>query len=200
MASTWPLSIADYNLCLYMSHEQALLRCMQERDQDMAAASGALAELYDLYVRRVYSHVAMVLGESTAAQEVTQDTFMKVWLHPEQYHYDSGNFAGWLLTIAHRAAIDRIRHDKRDQHLSSVDEIGFPDLVDPEQAAATIWREWLSVLDQLPAEQRDVIVLGYYHGLSQTEIAAHLRLPLGTVKTRVRLAMGKLRDLLNESS
>jgi len=171
---------------------------MQERDQDMAAASGALAELYDLYVRRVYSHVAMVLGESTAAQEVTQDTFMKVWLHPEQYHYDSGNFAGWLLTIAHRAAIDRIRHDKRDQHLSSVDEIGFPDLVDPEQAAATIWREWLSVLDQLPAEQRDVIVLGYYHGLSQTEIAAQLRLPLGTVKTRVRLAMGKLRDLLRD--
>ena len=182
-----------------MSHEQALLRCMQERDHDMATATRALAELYDLYVRRVYSHVAMMLGESTAAQEVTQDTFMKVWQHPEQYHYDTGNFAGWLLTIAHRAAIDRIRHDRHDQFVSSVDEIDFPDLVDPAQAEATTWREWLSVLDQLPAEQRDVIVLAYYHGLSQTEIAGQLRLPLGTVKTRVRLAMGKLRDILRES-
>ena len=181
-----------------MSHEQALLRCMQERDHDMAAATHALSELYDLYVRRVYSHVAMVLGETTAAQEVTQDTFMKVWLHPEHYHYDSGNFAGWLLTVAHRAAIDRIRHDRRDQHLASVDAVDFPDLVDPSQDEATTWREWLLVLDQLPAEQRDVIVLAYYHGLSQTEIAAQLRLPLGTVKTRVRLAMAKLRDLLRE--
>jgi RNA polymerase sigma-70 factor, ECF subfamily len=187
-----------------MSHEQALLHRIQQRNTGGSAAAKdakyALSELYDLYARRVYSHVAMMLGENTAAQEVTQDTFMKVWLHPEQYHYDTGNFGSWLLTIAHRAAIDRVRHDKhyKDAQMSSIDDDDFPEIPDPTQAHDTAWHEWLSVLGHLPAEQRDVIVLTYYHGLSQSEIAAQLRLPLGTVKTRVRLAMEKLREWLRD--
>ncbi|NJM39685.1 MAG: RNA polymerase sigma factor [Anaerolineae bacterium] len=183
-----------------MSQEQALLRRIQQRGQHPKDAKDALAELYDLYARRVYSHVAMMLGENTAAQEVTQDTFMKVWQRPEQYHYDTGNFGSWLLTIAHRTAIDRVRHDRhyRDAQTDSMDEDDFPEIPDPGQAHDTAWREWLVVLARLPNEQRDVIVLTYYHGLSQSEIAAQLRLPLGTVKTRVRLAMEKLREWLRD--
>ena len=182
-----------------MSHEQGLLQRIQQRNKD---AKDALAELYDLYARRVYSHVAMMLGENTAAQEVTQDTFMKVWQHPEQYRYDTGNFGSWLLTIAHRAAIDRVRHDRhhKDAQTSSIDEEGFPEISDPAQTHDTAWREWLAVLGNLPPEQRDVIVLTYYHSLSQSEIAAQLRLPLGTVKTRVRLAMEKLREWFRDVS
>ncbi len=182
------------------SHEQALLHRIQQRHNNARDAKDALSELYDLYARRVYSHIAMMLGENTAAQEVTQDTFMKVWSHPEQYHYDTGNFGSWLLTIAHRAAIDRVRHDKhyKDAQMSSVDDDDFPEIPDPTQGHETAWREWLTVLSRLPAEQRDVIVLTYYHGLSQSDIAAQLRLPLGTVKTRVRLAMEKLREWLRD--
>jgi RNA polymerase sigma-70 factor (ECF subfamily) len=142
----------------------------------------------------------MLLGETTAAQEVTQDTFLKVWQHPEQYHYDTGHFVGWLLTVAHRTAVDRIRHDRRHTRalLASVDASTFPEIPDTAQADANSWREWMTLMDNLPAEQRDVIVLAYYHGLSQSEISAHLHLPLGTVKTRVRLGMEKLRNLLQD--
>jgi RNA polymerase sigma-70 factor (ECF subfamily) len=154
-----------------------------------------LSELYDLYSSRVYSLAVAILGDGAGAQEVTQDTFMKVWRAPELYRRENGRFTGWILTITRRLAIDRLRHEQRHTGRSaSLDDENFPELRDSTQDDEARWRDLSHLMDRLPAEQREVITLAYYRGLSQSEIAEHLDLPLGTVKTRLRLGMGKLRE------
>jgi RNA polymerase sigma-70 factor (ECF subfamily) len=171
-----------------MNSEVELLRRIRQRD------SNALSELYDLYGSRVYSLAVAILGDGMRAQEVTQDTFMKVWQAPELYRNENGRFPAWLLTITRRLAIDRLRHEQRRSGRSvSLDDVDFPELRDAVQDEEARWRELGHLMDQLPVEQREVINLAYYRGLSQSEIAAHLNVPLGTVKTRLRLGMEKLR-------
>ncbi len=172
-----------------MDAEQHLMHRIQHRDPN------ALAELYDLYGGRVYSLVVAILGEGMAAQEITQDTFMKIWSHPEYYRVHDGRFAAWLLTVARRSAIDRLRHDRRQlvQLAASLDDEHFPELPDHSGDDEARWRELRYLFGGLPNEQRQVIELSYYRGLSQSDISAHLNVPLGTVKTRMRLAMDKLR-------
>jgi RNA polymerase sigma-70 factor (ECF subfamily) len=138
------------------------------------------------------------VGEEMAAQEITQDTFIKVWEHPERYRYDDSRFAAWLLMIARHRAIDHLRREHvRSDRATSMDDASFSEMPDMSQDVEAKWRDMRHVLDQLPAEQRDVIVLAYYHGLSQSEIADMLKLPLGTVKTRLRLGMEKLRNAID---
>ena len=172
-----------------MDAEKHLMHRIQQRD------THALAELYDLYGGRVYSLTVAILGEGMAAQEVTQDTFMKVWSHPEYYRVHEGKFAAWLLTVARRSAIDRYRHDRRRlaQFATSLDDEHFPELPDPVEDSEARWREMQYLLGTLPHEQQQVVELSYYGGLSQSDISAYLKVPLGTVKTRMRLAMDKLR-------
>ncbi len=171
-----------------MTSEIDLLGRIRQRD------TNALSELYDLYSSRVYSLAVAILGDGMGAQEVTQDTFMKVWQAPELYRHESGRFTGWLLTITRRLAIDRLRHEqRRSGRSSSLDDDNFPELRDSAQDEEARWREFGHLMDRLPAEQREVITLVYYRGLSQSEIAQHLDVPLGTVKTRLRLGMEKLR-------
>lgn len=159
--------------------------------------ASALAELYDRYGARVYSLAVAIVGEEMAAQEVTQDTFIKLWQHPEAYRYDDSKFGAWLLMVARHRAIDHLRRERlRSSQAVSIDDDDFPEVPDLAHDVESRWRDMRHVLDGLPTEQRNVIVLAYYHGLSQTEIAATLHLPLGTVKTRMRLGMEKLRDIL----
>ena len=129
-----------------------------------------------------------------------QDTFIKVWEHPEKYRYDESKFLAWLLMIARHRSIDHLRREKlRSGQSMSMDDEAMPELPDASLGADERWREMRHMLDALPAEQRQVIEMAYYHGLSQSEIAEMLGWPLGTVKTRLRLGMQKLRDaLLNE--
>ncbi len=155
--------------------------------------ASALAELYDRYGSRVYSLAVTIVGEGAAAEEVTQDTFMKLWNRPERYRVDNGRFVAWLLTIARRSAIDRLRRDRRTRAAASLDDVSFPEPRDIAQEDDARWRELRFLLDDLPVEQREVIVLAFYRGLSQSDIAEYLRIPLGTIKTRLRLAMDKLR-------
>lgn len=176
-----------------MATDFALIARIKQRD------ASALAELYDRYGARVYSLACAILGEEMAAQEVTQDTFIKLWEHPESYRYDDSRFAAWLLMIARHRAIDHLRRERsRSSRAISMDDESFPELLDVAYEVETRWRDVKHVLDALPAEQRDVIVLAYYHGLSQSEIAGVLKLPLGTVKTRLRLGMEKLRHVIGE--
>ncbi len=162
--------------------------------QDQAA----LAELYERHGARVYSLAVAIVGENMTAQEVAQDVFMRVWEHPENYRYDDNRFAAWLLMITRHRAIDHLRREKSRGGLAfSLDDADFPEMPDVRQDVESKWRDMRHVLDQLPPEQRDVIVLAYYHGLSQSEIAAHLNWPLGTVKTRMRLGMDKLRAAID---
>ena len=161
----------------------------------------ALAKLYDEYGSRVYSLAVAILGDGNRAQEVTQDTFMKVWSHPELYWHDTGRFAAWLLTITRRLAIDRLRHEShRSSKSTSIDDDTFPELRDWAEDDEARWREMRLVADELPVEQREVIVLAYYRGMSQSEIAEYLGIPLGTAKTRLRLGMEKLRVIVRKTA
>jgi RNA polymerase sigma-70 factor (ECF subfamily) len=176
-----------------MQDDLALMARIRRRDHS------ALAELYDKYGGRVYSLAVTIVGEDTAAQEVTQDTFIKVWEHPETYRYDDSRFLAWLLMITRHRAIDHLRREKlRSGQSFSMDDEDAPELPDASLDGEEKWREMRHVLDALPAEQREVIVMAYYHGLSQSEIAEMLGWPLGTVKTRLRLGMQKLRDALTD--
>jgi RNA polymerase sigma-70 factor (ECF subfamily) len=176
-----------------MQDDLALMARIRRRD------GAALAELYDRYGGRVYSLAFAIVAEDMAAQEVTQDTFIKVWEHPETYRYEQRKFLAWLLMIARHRAIDHLRREKlRSGQSMSMDDEAMPELPDASLLAEERWREMRHVLHALPAEQRQVIELAYYHGLSQSEMAEMLGWPLGTVKTRLRLGMQKLRDALSE--
>jgi RNA polymerase sigma-70 factor (ECF subfamily) len=174
--------------------ERDLLARVAKRD------TAALAALYDVYGGRVYSLAVMVLGETMLAQEVTQDVFLRVWQKPEKYHYEAGHFASWLLTITRNLAIDRLRSEKRKTRgvAVSIDEDDFGDVPDVSQAEELRWRDAQTAFARLPAEQSEVVRLAFYHGLSQSEIAEHLGAPLGTIKTRMRIAMEKLRAVFVE--
>lgn len=178
------------------------------RDQDWTtlirnSARGdqsALGELYDATSRLVFGLVLRIVGDRASAEEVLLDVYTQAWRQAANYDEARGAPLAWLMTIARSRAIDRIRSSKHDQHkdpLDAVSEISDRE-PSPEQATVDSERRQLvrAALDTLPAEQREVVELAYYSGLSHSEIASRLGQPLGTVKTRTRLAMIKLRDML----
>ncbi len=161
----------------------------------------ALASLYDGASAYVYGLVLKILGDPHHAEEVTLDVFTQVWRQAHTYDVDRGAPGSWLLTLARSRAIDRLRAGMAERasqvSLETVDAL--PDHADdPEQASVGAQRQRLvrQALAGLASEQREAITLAYFSGLSQSEIAAKLGLPLGTVKTRIRLGMIKMRDLL----
>ncbi|HWO00602.1 MAG TPA: sigma-70 family RNA polymerase sigma factor [Blastocatellia bacterium] len=172
----------------------ALIRSSARGDQS------ALAELYDETSRLVFGLVLRIIGDRSTAEEVLLDVYTQAWRQAANYDEDRGAPLAWLMTIARSRAIDRLRSSKHDQYkdpLDAVAEISDQE-PDPEQATVDSERRRLvrSALDTLPVEQREVVELAYYSGLSHSEIAMRLGQPLGTVKTRTRLAMIKLRDIL----
>jgi len=131
-----------------------------------------------------------------SAEEVTQDAFLRLWTRAQTFNPDRGKVLSWLLAITRRLALDRFRLDSRVPPPAESDNPGedFDGLADESSRTEEArWRSLRFALADLPAEQRLPIELAFYHGLSQREIAEHLRIPLGTVKTRVRLGMDKLR-------
>ena len=157
----------------------------------------AFLEVYDRYATRVYSLALHILSDTMLAEEATQDTFVKLWARARTYVPERGSLAVWLLTIARRTCLDRLRLERRRPLLS--------DERDPETAwrgvtegdidpAEARWRSLRFAVTALPNVQRKVIELAYYQGMSQSEIAAELGWPLGTVKTRIRTAMQTLRE------
>jgi RNA polymerase sigma-70 factor (ECF subfamily) len=168
-----------------------LLRRIQTGDED------ALVALHTQFAGLVYSVAYRMLQDRMAAEEVTQDTFMRLWNKSHTYDPDKGDFTVWLLTIARRLAIDvlrqRQRHEPR-QDMLFLDE--DPDLWERLAPASTgeLRRTLLSVVRLLPPDQREAIGLAYFYGMTHTDIAEYLQLPLGTVKTRIRQGMKKLRD------
>jgi RNA polymerase sigma-70 factor (ECF subfamily) len=156
----------------------------------------AFLVLYDRYASRVHALCLRMLHESMLAEEVTQDTFLKLWSRAGSYLAERGPLVFWLLTIARRTALDRLRMESRRPALSdsSDPEETWSRLADsatlPEEAR---WRSMYFAVQALDEDQRKVIELAYYQGLSQSEIAEVLGWPLGTVKTRVRSAMEHLR-------
>jgi RNA polymerase sigma-70 factor (ECF subfamily) len=162
----------------------------------------AFLELYDRHSSRVHGLTLHILGDPMLAEEATQDTFLKLWSRARQYLADRGSFLPWLLTIARRVALDRLRLESRRPALSNANDPedvlqSLPDL--DSTAEESRWRSLHFAVQSLHPDQRMVIELAYYQGLSQSEIAETLELPLGTVKTRLRTGMEKLRDVWNET-
>ena len=179
------------------------------RDQDLIAlvqqiATGdqsALAKLYDNTNRLVYGLVLRVLGDMSSAEEVLLDVYTQVWRQAANYDASRGAPLAWLTTIARSRAIDRLRSGWQDQRRKeSLDVLGAApaDGDNPEEMTVASERQRFvrEALNTLSPEQREVIELAYYSGLSHSEIAAKLNQPLGTVKTRTRLGMMKLREAL----
>ena len=163
----------------------------------------ALAGLYDRYSGRVYGMAMQKLQDPAEAQDVMQDVFVTIWKKATTFQPDRGMVQSWLLTTAHHRIIDRLRRETRTREaMESIvaDPLFMESAEQPSPASEAERSEEAGEVRQallvLPVDQREVIVLGYYHGLSQTEISDRLKLPLGTVKARTRLAMEKLRRFL----
>lgn len=172
-----------------------LIRRISDGDQS------ALSTLYDLTSSLVFGLALRILSERSAAEEVFLDVYKQIWRQASLYDSERGAPMAWILTITRSRALDRIRSHKRDQKLkerfSTHPQTDYTQS-DPEKDFAISERAAIvrSALDALPREQREAIELAYYGGLSHSEIADRLSQPLGTVKTRVRLGMIKLRELL----
>lgn len=164
----------------------------------------ALAEIYGRYGRAVYSLSLRMLGDVQLAEELTQEVFLRIWRQAHRYEQSRGTFPTWLLRITHNMAIDEIRRRKRRPMLLDGTDDDQTLLLLPDSRADVERDAWLSslrthvrdALIEIPESQRRAIELAYFGGLTQREIACHLGEPLGTVKTRMRLGMIKLRDRL----
>jgi RNA polymerase sigma-70 factor (ECF subfamily) len=160
----------------------------------------ALAVLYDRWAQTVYSVVVQLLKDADAAEDVVEETFWQAWQRASSYDVSRGTVRTWLLTIGRSRALDRLRSRKRNREDISDDLSLVRDpRSDPSQLVEGAERRQLvySALTELPADQRRTLELAYFRGLSQSEIAEFLGEPLGTIKTRMRLGMQKMRDKLS---
>lgn len=169
---------------------------------------GAFQALYERYSDLVYSVSLRVVADPYVAEDVTQDVFLRVWRRPEQFDVTRGKFVTWLLSVTRNRSIDvrrsqgrRLRHEALPTSSEEEDVLPSNDDRDDPALATVLSDERLAVrkaLEVLPAEQKLAIQLAYFGGLTQQEIANKLGQPLGTVKTRIRLGMQKMRGALEE--
>jgi RNA polymerase sigma-70 factor (ECF subfamily) len=153
----------------------------------------ALGEFYDLYAGLVNGLALRILHDRTEAEDVVQEVFVQVWRQASRFDPRRGTAEAWLCAIARSRALDRRRRRKSRREDPSDDPPGAASLPSSEEALAV-----RKALEGLSAEQRQALELAYYEGLTQSEIAERLREPLGTVKTRIRTAMIRLREVLGE--
>lgn len=165
-----------------------------------------MAALYDRYARAVYSLALHVLREPRAAEDVVQDAFLTFWQQPASYVSERGAFGPWILRVARNRAIDLLRRGSREQFHDDDQGVSLEDrIVDPEpDPSDQLWSRTISVrvraaLHELTASQREVIELAYFRGMTQSQMATHLGVPLGTIKTRVRTALRRLSEILEEA-
>lgn len=167
----------------------------------------ALEVLYERYSRVVFSFALRIVNDALIAEELLQEVFFRAWQQGGSFRASKGTFLTWLLSITHNMAIDEVRKRKRRPQRSDSDD---PDLVlaaVPDTGPSVedeVWSRTLRerigrALDTLPAAQREAIELAYFKGMTHREIAEALDEPLGTIKTRMRLGMQKLRDHLDSN-
>lgn len=178
--------------------EKELMKRIKARDPK------ALEQLYDIYSTLLYGLVIPIVKKREEAEDVLQEVFITIWEKASTFDEDRGNVYSWIVTLTRNKAIDRIRSKgyKSQQKASvSTSEPDFTlegDRYDPLETTIHSDRAELvkMALDQIPEKQREVIKIAYYQGMTQSEIADHLNLPLGTVKTRTRQGLIKLKDIL----
>lgn len=165
----------------------------------------AFNEFYDRYNRLVFGIALTILGERATAEEVTLDVFMRVWQKAYTYRADRAKVSTWLIALTRHHAIDILRRER--SHLTpnrlngyETTPAGMPATNDLEEQVETSLegKRIRAAFAKLPAEQREALVLAYFRGHTQSQIAEILKAPLGTIKTRIRLGMQKLRQMLEE--
>jgi len=175
---------------------------MQLVERIAAGDAEALGELYDRYGRLIFGFLYRMLPAPQAAEEVAQDAFHAVWRQAGSYRRDRGSVRNWLLAICRNGAIDwrrtRGRRAEREVAIEAVAEFHSDAIVDESVMSSLRAERVRAAVEELPAEQRRVLALAFWGGYSQTEIAARTNTPLGTVKSRARLAMSKLRERLRD--
>lgn len=169
--------------------DHSLLELVRGRDQN------AMAALFDRYGTMVYSIAMRVLRESSSAEDVMQEVFIRVWENPEAFVSGRGSLAGWLAVVARNRAVDALR---RRRPSDSVNDVVLPTNTNlaSEAERNILMQKVQQVLENLPVDQRRSLELSFFEGLSHSEIAERTGTPLGTVKTRIRTALINLREAI----
>lgn len=172
-------------------------------DEDLISLAGerdpkALASLYDRHGRAAYSLAYRVMGEKQAAEDLTQEVFLKVWRSAGSYRAGRGSVRTWILSIVRNGGIDQIRAAASRGRTQDEFEV-LAIKTQPSEAFAEAWRNsrrdrLREALSTLPSDQLEILKLAYFSGYTHVEISDLLGLPLGTVKGRVRLGLKKLKD------
>jgi RNA polymerase sigma-70 factor (ECF subfamily) len=172
----------------------ALLSRITARDQS------ALGELYDRHSRLLFGLILRIVRERGEAEEVLQDVFVQAWNRADSYNAVLGSPVGWLIGIARNRAVDRMRSNavraRAEGQAIPASPVQTPET---QTSLGELQRGIRQALASLPTDQRELIEQAYFEGLTQSELAARFRLPLGTVKTRVRTGLLGLRALLQRS-
>ena len=168
----------------------------------MAGDEAALSNLYDRYSAMLFGMLMRILRDKQAAEEVLQDIFLQLWRNAGQFDAGRGSLAAWLLVIGRNRAISRLRGRSGREVLEEEEGAFANTFVSSQNVEEEAWRTELrasltAALSRLPEEQRQAVELAYFEGMTQSEIAARTRAPLGTVKTRVRTAMQSLKQILD---
>ena len=177
--------------------DQELIVRLRAQDQS------ALNLLYERYSGVVYALALRIIGQSADAEDIVVDSFWQVWQQAANYDVSRGQLRSWIVTIARSRALDRLRVIRRAPTVDSEEADNARRILasddNPEQETWEAEQSAIvgAALAALPKEQREALELAYYQGLSQSEVAARLGEPLGTIKTRIRLGMMKLREQLS---
>jgi RNA polymerase sigma-70 factor (ECF subfamily) len=172
--------------------DEDLISLVQARDAE------AFAVLYDRHSRAAYSLAYRMMGERQAAEDLVQESFLKLWRASTSYRVERGSVRTWLLSIVHNRGIDQLRSIASRRRTQEKVEASAPSS-QPSEAFAESWRnsqreQIREALKTLPEEQLKILELAYFSGYTHVEIAGLLGLPLGTVKGRMRLGLKKVRD------
>lgn len=170
------------------------------RDRLVAGDERALADAFDQLASFVYGLAQRVIGDPRAAEDVSQDVFLHLWEHPEAFDPTRGSLRTWVGTLAHRRAVDHVRREesrrRRAQREAGRRPPALPDVAELATAIVTAERV-RAALDALPPEQRVCIELAYFGGKTYREVADVLGIPEGTAKSRLRLGLRRVADVLD---
>ena len=171
------------------SDDGFLLRAIQRGDE------GAMATIFDRYSRVVYSVALRVLRDPAAAEDVLQDIFMQIWRKPDSFVSTRGSLGGWLAVVARNRSIDSLRRRKPSDSVEDI-VLASPFNLAEDSERTVMMERARGVITGLPVEQRKVIEMAFFDGLTHSEIAELTGDPLGTVKTRIRTALLVLRKAM----
>ena len=178
--------------------EVELMKRIKAKDEQ------ALERLYDLYSRLLFGMVMSIVKKREEAEDVLQEIFIRVWNKADSFDEERGNVYSWIVTLSRNRAIDYIRSrrykDQQQESVSIGEDEFIPEADKHDPLETTIFSDRAELvrraLEELPDKQSEVLKIAYYRGMTQSEIAEHLDIPLGTVKTRMRQGMIKLKNIL----